>query len=163
MPKLEDYRIKEIEALNRLNDESWTEQNQDKPNYFQLLYGITDETLDVYYDAAIQLMNENRWEEASDAFTFLIFLHTRFSKFWFYLGYCLQSQNKFDEAFSSYAMCLVLDPNDAYTYANSAQCSIALGETENAKELINAGISVCEGKEEYQELKGKLQKMLESL
>lgn len=158
MQTIDQYKLDEANVAAKLDDPEWCDKNRDKSDYFKELYGISDEVLDAYYNAALKLMYDNRWEEAVDAFTFLIYLSSTIQRFWMGLGISLQTLKKFTEALQVYQVAEVLDPLDPFVHANSFQCCMALGDVELGKEYLRLALEYCDqSRDEYSELRGQLE------
>jgi tetratricopeptide (TPR) repeat protein len=80
----------------------------DEDAFPQELLNVNEETLTLYYQAAAQLLEEEKWDEAAEAFVFLTFLNPTYQNFWLGLGIAQQGQSKFQEAIESYLVAYAL-------------------------------------------------------
>lgn len=158
MNKDKDFKIQPNHFLEVLSTRDIAILPQEEQTNQKLL-GVTDEVLDKYYQTAYTFIDEQKWPEASSAFTFLTFLNPFVHNFWICLGIAEQCQAKFQEALVAYTMAEATDPNDPTPIANSFQCAMALGEQEFATYCLNKALVCCGDKQEHAELKAKLMKL----
>ena len=84
------------------------------------------------YEIAKNLLNEMRWQEAADAFYFLILLGPDTATFWLGLGISEQERQNLEEAMLAYAQAIHLDSALPFPYLYIAECQLALGDDEGA-------------------------------
>lgn len=149
-----NYKIDQTKIF-KIGDENVSEY-LNKPNGIQELLEVSDETINLYYKAALQLLEEKRWEDAADAFLFLILLSPWVHNYWIGAGIADQSQGKFNDAIHYYTMAELTDPKDPILHANSFQCHVALKEMEAAKNSLLQALECCGDQPEHAELKAKL-------
>ena len=156
MKNLEDYRIK-TDKLVKIGEENFLESFLSKPNGLQELFGLSDEVLNVYYNAALQMLEEKRWNDAADAFLFLSTLNPGVQSYWIGAGIAEQSQNNFGDALQYYVVAESIDPHDPVLHANAFQCNLALDDMETAKIFYFQALECCGEKEEHAAIKAKLE------
>jgi type III secretion system low calcium response chaperone LcrH/SycD len=156
MKNIENYEIS-FDNLEKMFKVSFMEESAEKEHgLFQDALNISEEVLEEYYKAAYRLIEEKRWEDASDAFLFLTFINPNIYNFWIGLGISMQSQGAYDRALPAYAMAQQIDPEIPISYANAFQCCVALKEKECAENLWKAAIECCGENEEWTALKKNL-------
>ena len=74
------------------------------------LLGLADETLLTMYQAARSLMEKNAYDDAKNAFSFLVTVAPHYPLFWLGFGFCSAQCGKFDEAARACEYALGLDP-----------------------------------------------------
>src|SRR5262245_15406726 len=115
------------DKLEKIFDEQFVKDGLMAGNFPQRMLGVSDAVLQSYYEAAAELLSEQKWADASDAFTFLAFLNPSIANFWVGLGIADQWQEKYEGAALSYLMAQALDPSNPIPYSNACQCNLALG------------------------------------
>lgn len=155
MQKTENYRIKPDHFLEVITTKSIVlRPNEEVTN--QRLLGVTDEVLHTYYSTAYSFMEQEKWDEASKAFTFLTYLNPFVHDFWICQGIAQQSQGKFQEALIAYTMAEATNSQDPTAPANAFQCAVALGEQEFAEYSLNKAIKCCGDHQDHAKLKQTL-------
>lgn len=139
MDKLESYLLKrDFKRKGSLKDfagsllTGGTEQD---------FFKISDRMLERYYQIAERLLQDKRYDEASDAFFFLIYLNPYYHSFWVGLGVAEQGRGNFSDAAFAYLMAQATKKEDPIPYLNIAKCYLALGEKEVACENIDHAIN----------------------
>jgi type III secretion system low calcium response chaperone LcrH/SycD len=156
MEKLDDFKIS-IDNLSKIFDTTNIKKaNKKNSGLIQETFGISDAVLTRYYQVATHLIEEKKWDDARDAFLFLTFLNSMVHNFWIGLGAVEQSTHNYEKALSVYMMAELIDPENPVAYANSFQCSIAIGEIDYAERCWKKAFDCCGDKPEWVELKGKL-------
>jgi type III secretion system low calcium response chaperone LcrH/SycD len=122
----------------------------------QQMFDVSDEALDQYYEVAVELLHENAFKEAKEAFTFLTFLNPSYQSFWMGLGIALQSLGEFENAVQAYGAAVFLNPLDPIVHLNRYQCLVALGNHEEADISYEVAMEVFEKDHQYDEFKSKL-------
>jgi type III secretion system low calcium response chaperone LcrH/SycD len=159
MENLNDFKIS-TEDLPLLFDANFVKKaTENGQGVVQAAFGVSDKTLERYYQAAAKLLEQHRWQDARDAFTFLTFLNAFVYNFWLGLGVSEQSMESYDRALIAYAMAELLDPQNPVPNANGFQCAIGLKNKELAEEFWKKAVEKCQDKEEWSALKDKLEQM----
>lgn len=120
---------------------------------FQNVFGVSDQVLDTYYQTSWRLLEEKRFEEASDAFFFLVHLNPFYHSFWLGLGIAEQAKENYGDAAFAYLMAQATQKEDPIPYMNSARCFLALGEKEVAKENVEQALEYCGSDPKFSDLK----------
>lgn len=133
-----------------------------KPKGIQELLCLSDEALELYFQASSMLLKEKKFKEAADAFLTLCLINSLVSGYWVGLGIAKQSEAHYEEALECYAMAEILAPSDPVPPANAMQCYLALGQTQMAKENLEQALELCITTE-HKELKRKLNSLKQEL
>jgi type III secretion system low calcium response chaperone LcrH/SycD len=124
------------------------------------LRGLTDNHYEILYAKAHQLYSLEQYEDAGKVFGFLATNNPYDLRFMMGLGACLQMQGKWEDAIGSYTMCVALDMDNPLPVFHVAECLSALGQAEDAKEMLSAVVQRAK-KPEHQALKQRAQAMLQ--
>lgn len=122
----------------------------------QDVFKLSDQVLEKYYQTSENLLQQGRFEEASDAFFFLIYLNPYYHAFWVCLGMAEQGKGHFSDALFAYLMAQATHKEDPIPYFNAAKCFMAIGEKEVALENIDHALRYSDDesfKKEVLELK----------
>jgi tetratricopeptide (TPR) repeat protein len=119
----------------------------------QEAFGVTDQVLGMYYQAAAKYLDQGKFPEAKDAFIFLTYLNPNYPNLWLGLGVAEQHQHEFEPALNAFMKALELDPNNAACLANACQCNLGLGHKDKAKELFDKCLEACGDHHEHAEIK----------
>ena len=119
----------------------------------QDIAGISNASLEKMYKAAKYLFDQQRFEEAADAFGFLTMLNSQKFAFWLGLGNSEFQLKKYKAALWAYAFVCRVNPADYYSHIFSCRCYEALDELENAMNALELALYVLEDIPENKELK----------
>lgn len=101
------------------------------------LIGISESTLMHFYGVGIRLFESRRFAEAEAVFSVITILDFRYHNVWLSLGLCQQQNGHFEEALNAFAMATMMNINAPLPYIHSAECSIVLGNKEEAREYLH--------------------------
>lgn len=155
MEHINEFLIK-AHRLYKIFDVDFFTAASKKGNAAQQLLDISDEVLERYYAATIQLLEQKRWDEARDAFLFLTFLNPCMHNFWMGLGIAEQWRKQYEAALLAYSMAEITDSQDPAVYANSYQCNLALGKKEEAAHSLKQALDACGENDDHAGLKAHL-------
>jgi len=151
-----------IDTSKLLNAEALNIAMQEGKGVGQVVFNISQEKLEEYYLAALKILEHHRWEDALDAFLFLIFLNPLVANFWIGLGFIEQSMGQYSNALNAYFMAQFLDPENPTPYANSYQCHLGLKDEAQAKKCYQIALELCGESSEWSDLKKSLIKAARS-
>ncbi len=129
----------------------------------QAMAGISDTTMEKLYHAAKQLYEQQRFQEAADAFGFLTMLNGEKYAFWFSLGNSEYSLKNYQGALFAYAFACRTNPDDHLCHIFSCRCYEELNDLDNAKNALELALYVIGDNPDQQELKGELELQIEQL
>lgn len=116
------------------------------------LQGYSPEEIEVIYSLGYSSYQAGRFDEAEKIFRFAcMFAHLE-PKYYLALGGALAAQRKYAEAIPTYAYVLMLELNNVEAYACIADCYLALGNAEEARNALDeivarADVKTAEGRE----------------
>lgn len=119
----------------------------------QQLWGLPDALLNDMYQAACEIYQANRFEDAVKTFVFLTLLQPARSDFWTMLGLSQQFNNNPMLSLYSYATALALDPNNPFLHCYNAECWIALKGWDQALDAIQSCLDATQNSDEHLKLR----------
>lgn len=119
----------------------------------QEILEFEDHSMAKFYAAACLLFDHGKYEDAANAFLFLITLNPQNFDYWLGLGMSAQMDEKIDEAVDAYEMAAYLQLDSPAPYFYLAKCYFAMHDRESALEAIDLAIEYSGNHREYRELK----------
>lgn len=162
MDHLEEFRIPK-ETLEKLKTPSYLQEEVEKGKSFQDIIGYTSETMDKFYGVAYNLFQQQKYEEASDAFIFLTTLNPRVHSYWLGLGMSEQLNHEYDNALMAYSMASLLDSQNPIPHYHSAACYHELKDSRSALASLEFAIQIAGDQSTYSNLKSAAKSALERL
>jgi len=132
---------------DKLSDPELFREQIKKGMTLQEILELTDEQLEMFYQAASTLYNENRLIEAVEAFTFLTTLNPMVANFWLGLGMAEQRIEEHGNALLAFAMAMMADDKSPLPHYQTALSYRALGEKSSALGAIELTLLHCRGDE----------------
>lgn len=124
----------------------------------QDLLDYSDETIAQCYRLALLLLGEKRYEEAIDAFLFLVVMNPHQYDFWIGLGMVQQLCHRYELAIDAYEVAAICDLLSPIPYFYLAKCLFAIHDRVSAMEALNLAIETSGDQEEFHELKLQAEK-----
>ena len=112
------------------------------------VFGFSTEALTGFYDAAVALMDEKRYVDASDAFYFLTVMVPNEPLFWLGTARSDWHAEKPAQALGSYLMALGLQPADVEVFLETLRCCIAIENVECAQRIVEQAFEYAEANPE---------------
>lgn len=125
----------------------------------QEAFKVSNQVLEKYFQTSERLLQEKRFEDASDAFFFLIYLNPYFHSFWICLGMAEQGRGNYSDATFAYLIAQALKIDNPLPYLNVAKCFMALGEKEAAFENIDKAIEFSHLSADHHKIKSEAEKL----
>ncbi len=122
------------EAATLAEEKRWQVMKQKMPS--------DPQQIEALYTLGYQLYQAGRFDDARSVFLFLIFLDGNQVRFIMAYGKTLQQLGRFGEAVASYAMAHALRPTDAQSLLLAAQCMVAQGDAEDARDLLQDAVEI---------------------
>jgi type III secretion system low calcium response chaperone LcrH/SycD len=119
----------------------------------QEIVGFSEETMAKFYKAAYHLFENRHYDDAANAFLFLVTLNAYNHEYWLGLGMSTQMIGNFDSAVDAYEMAAICDIESPVPYFYLAKCLFAMHERESALQALNLAIEYANDLIEYSELK----------
>jgi len=105
------------------------------------------------YGAAYGLFKDERFQEAADAFFFLVAMNPNHPEFWLGLGMALQKLGDYEQAVDAYEVSATCKLDNPVPYFYLAKCFFAIHERDSALEALNLAIEYSGEIPEYGDLK----------
>ena len=105
-----------------------------------------------FYRAAYQLFQEKRYQDAANAFLFLVTLNPENHDYWLGFGMTTQLNGDFEAAIDAYEMAAICEVENPVPYFFLAKCLFAIHDRESALQALEMAIEFSEGSEEYKAL-----------
>ena len=115
------------------------------------VFGFSTEAITGFYDAAVALMDEKRYKDASDAFYFLTVLVPNEPLFWLGTARSDWLEGNPTNALSSYLMAYGLQPMNTEVFLETLRCCVAVESLECAHQLIHQALELAASKPEDSE------------
>ncbi|NIZ03776.1 SycD/LcrH family type III secretion system chaperone [Thalassospira lucentensis] len=124
------------EAFNPEVLETMTQELFDNKSTIAALRGMGEDELEAIYTLGFNAYSQGKYHDAAQTFSMLSVYNHLEPKYHKGLGACCQMLQMFPEAIQSYGAALTLAPLDADPKLHIAECLIAIGEIDDAKEML---------------------------
>ena len=132
--------------------------NADKP--LSELLGFSPEVVETFYEQAYKLIEQKRYNDAKDAFFFLVTVAPQMSESWLGLGFACGHCEEPEGAIQSYLNAIALSPHKADGYIAFARLCTAIQDFSRAEKVCDIGMRFAQAHEKQAWAK-KLGDMLE--
>lgn len=123
--------------------------------------------LERLYERAYHAWNRGECDEATELFAFLALQQPLDRRFPFAFACALKEQGEYRHALTLFSQTLAMQANDPFAPFHIAECLQALGETDAARDALDAVIALCFGQAEqdprYDALRQRAEIQLASL
>lgn len=103
----------------------------------QSIMGITEETLGAIYDVGIRCYKLKDYIKAADVFFFMTIIDYLRHNVWISLGLSEQQNGHFELALAAFSMAVMTNSDNPISYLQSAECSLALHNGEEAGQYLD--------------------------
>ncbi|MDR0740410.1 MAG: tetratricopeptide repeat protein [Puniceicoccales bacterium] len=100
--------------------------------------------LEAAYEIAQDLLRHKKYDDAESVFYFLAMMDHFERRYWKALAVTLWVQKKYKDALGVYLAAFFLDPMDIEVVAAMADCCLAMGDREGAKEFLEQTCEIFE-------------------
>ena len=152
MEHMEEFTIPK-EAKERLSNPKILHDLLSKGKTFQEIIGYSFATMEKFYSRAHHLYQDQRYEDAADAFMFLTTLNPNVHNYWLGLGMSEHMNEEYDAALIAYGMAIMTDVENPLPHYHSASCYNALQDKENALAAVELAIAYAGDKPEHAPIK----------
>lgn len=114
---------------------------------------FSDETIAKFYSAAYHMLENKKYQDASNAFFFLITLNPDSYDDWMGLGISTQLCGHYEEAVDAYEMGAIIKPENPIPYFYLAKCFFAMHEKNHALQAIDLAIEYANEDADFFDLK----------
>lgn len=113
---------------------------------------ISEKAMIVLRQAAKELLDTKRYQEACDAYLFLSMIDSDSGDDWLHLGMAFQFCHQYEHALDAYEMAAHFQIDDPTPYFYLAKCLFALHDHENALYALDLAIEYADDRIMYAEL-----------
>lgn len=134
-----EHAMDKVESLNQQKCASVDQcinAIMDTPESFQELFGISDQTIEHFYQAGARYYQAGHFKEASDVFYVISFLNPYLFNVWLSLGMAEEQAHHYTKALEAFAMAAIVDMTSVIPLLHSAHCYILLGDHAAAKATL---------------------------
>lgn len=154
--EFEEFKLsKKVKA--RLKNKSLLKKWFAKGKSAQEILEFSDSTMLKFYQAAYVLLEHKRYEDAANAFLFLITLNPYHHDYWIGLGMASQLLQDFELAIDAYEMAAVCRVEDPTPYFYLAKCLFAIHDRSSALLALDLAIEYAGTNEKFKDLKKQAQ------
>lgn len=129
----------------------------------QEILEFSDETMGKFYQAAHGLLEQNRYEDATNAFIFLVTLNPLHPEYWMGLGAALHFTHDYEAAIDAYEIAAIYDLENPIPYFYLAKCLFAIHDRTAAMQALDLAIEYAKDKQEHSTLRQEAIKAKEIL
>lgn len=119
----------------------------------QEILELNDEEMAELYGKANALFHAKKYDEARNAFFFLVTLNPDNYEFWLGLGMATQMEKDFEAAIDAYEVAAIRELDNPVPYFYLAKCLFAIHDRPNAKEALDLAIEYAGDRPEFASLK----------
>lgn len=159
-----DFKVSE-KVKKKLKNRSKLKKELSEGKTAQEIMEFSDKTVARFYEAAYRLFQANRYEDAANAFLFLVTLNPYNHDFWLGLGMSAQMLGDQEAALDAYEMAASCQIDNPVPYFYLAKILFESNDRDNALEALNLAIEYAGEHPDYAELKKQaedVKKKLES-
>jgi type III secretion system low calcium response chaperone LcrH/SycD len=122
---------------------------------FKDFAGLTDEEMEAAYALAFNLASQGQLVEAEQMFAWLCGLDQYQPKYFLGLGVCRQQLKNTGKALEAFAMAGLLDASDPVPAVRAAECQLALGRLDEARDALDAARHWAGDRPEHQAVRAR--------
>lgn len=152
MRHLDEYQLSAA-AKRRLRSHKACQKALKAGSSVQHVVGFSQGVMADFYQAALNLFTAGHYEDAADAFLFLVGMNLDNLDFWLGFGMASQMNREFETAIDAYEVAAITELDNPVPYFYLAKCFFALHERDSALAAIQLAIEHAADRKEYQELK----------
>lgn len=127
------------------------------------IHGYTDDEMEAVYTLGFNYYNQGKFEEAMRLFGFLLMHDQMERRYYKAFGSCQHMLKKYTEAIRNYSMASLFDLSDPEPTFHTAECMIALGMKQEAKEALDLVVRQTAKRPEYAAMNERSAAMLKIL
>jgi type III secretion system low calcium response chaperone LcrH/SycD len=159
---IEEFQLS-ADALEKIKDPESIRRYFEEGKTFQEILGYSDISMEKLYRAAYTLFQQRRYQECSDAFTFLTTINPYVHNYWLGLGMSEQMVEDYEGALVAYAMATMTDLRNPIPHYHSANCYALLGDPDSAITSLDLAMERAANQEECQDFKRASQELRQKL
>lgn len=120
---------------------------------------ITDDEMEAVYALSFNLASQGRLAEAEQMFAWLVGLDHHQPKYLIGLGICRQQLKKTKPALEAFALAGFLDTSNPVPAIRSAECFLALGLPDEARNAVEAARHWAGAKPEHEQIRARAREL----
>lgn len=140
------------QGRKRLKDKKWLKKALAAGKTPQEILGFSEETMNKFYEAACRLFEVKRYEDAANAFLFLVTMNSYHYDYWIGLGAAVQRCGDYEAAIDAYEMAAVCQLENPAPYFHLAKCLFAMHDRESALQAVDLALEYSEGRSEFSDI-----------
>jgi tetratricopeptide (TPR) repeat protein len=159
------FQAKE-EGLKMLDNPAALKKFLDQGKAISEVLGFSNESVDTLYQTAHHILAEKRYQDAKDAFFFLVTIAPQVTECWLGLGFAYGQCKETEGAIHSYLRAIALSPHKADGYIAFMRLFSAQGDIPRAQRVCDIGMEFVKEHEKQpwaQELAKALKETRETL
>ncbi|MDR1590606.1 MAG: tetratricopeptide repeat protein [Puniceicoccales bacterium] len=149
--------------MERILREHFRRNPLDQRTLGERFQGLEERHLEAAYAIGQELMRRGKYGKAESIFYFLALMDHLEVRYWRALGVSLWIQKKYGEALGVYLGAYFLDPKEIEVVAAMAECCMALGDREGAKEFLEQTCELFEEEGKREDLARRARVYLEMM
>jgi len=149
---LEEFKLSK-KAQEKLKNKNFLKKELAEGKTAQEILEFSDKTMAKFYEAAYQLFEHRRYEDAANAFFFLATLNPYCHEYWLGLGMAAQMSADWDTAVDAYEMAAISEVENPVPYFYLAKCLFAMHDRQSALQAIDLAIEYSAGHPEFDDLR----------
>lgn len=146
------FNLSKKEKAN-LKDKKWLKDQLEGGKSPQELLGFSDEAMAKFFAAAYKLFEQHSYEDAANAFLFLITLNSFHHDYWLGLGMSTQLLGDYEGAIDAYEMAAICKLESPVPYFYLAKCLFAIHDRESSIQALDLAIEYSGDFFQFAELK----------
>lgn len=112
------------------------------PDTLQEIFGISDKTIDLFYQSGCRYYEMSHYMDAADVFHAISLLAPTKFNVWFSLGMAEKQAAHYEKALQAFAMATLTNLASPIPHIQSAECYLLLKDDRNAKETFEYALKV---------------------
>lgn len=129
-----------IEYLDKADADAGDEEMKKKTP--AEVFNFSKEAVHEFYQTSRSLFEQKRFQDALNAFTFLVYLNPNCSTYWFGLGMSAQMEHEWTQALQCYIIVRKFEPLNMKNWVFMCRCYKELGDLESAELAIEDAIQI---------------------
>lgn len=154
MTQQTDFTISQ-ETQKLISNKDWVQKQLLDGKSVQEMLGFSDEVMNQFYTNACQIFENKRYDDASNAFLFLVTINPYHYDYWLGLGAATQHSHDYEAAIDAYEMAAICQLDNPIPYFHLANCLFAMHDRDNALKAIEMVLEYSQENDEFSDLRRK--------
>lgn len=134
------------QAKQEIKDKHLLMKKYEEGQSLSQVLGFSDEAMITFYQMALDFLQQQRYADAADAFTFLTALSPQTIGFWHGLARSERLNNQVEAAMAAYQVLLLIEENDPALYIEAVRCCIEVGNFDRARDFLQQAIAYADAR-----------------